>query len=217
MIVAADVEGTLTTGETWQAIGHYFVVHGRGRAYRAFFVTHLPGALLVKARLLSRPWYRDRWMVGLARLFKGCDELELRRMAEWVVERELWPLRRSSLVAELAEYGQHGADLILCSTMYEPLLEAFAERLGARALGTRLEMTGGVATGRIAGPVNAGQAKADRLGAAVVHERIAVAYGDTVSDLPMLELSTTPVAVHPDAELRKIAGSRGWRIVVVAD
>ena len=216
-IIAVDAEGTLTTGETWQAVGQYLVANGRGRAYRIFFFTHLWGALLVKARLLPKPWYRDRWMAGLARLFTGWDEPRIRRMAEWVFERELWPLRRPSLVAELAAHRQQGADLILCSAMYEPLLETFAERLGARALGTRLEIAGGVATGRIDGPVNAGRAKADRLRAATGSDRIAVAYGDTVSDLPMLELSTAPVAVHPDAGLRKVAVSRGWRIVGVTD
>jgi phosphoserine phosphatase len=76
MIVAADLEGTLTSGETWKAVGRYLAEHGRGRAYRGFFLTHLPGALLVKGRLLPRPWYRDRWMVDLARLFKPLAALE---------------------------------------------------------------------------------------------------------------------------------------------
>ncbi len=46
MIVAADVDGTLTSGETWRAVGRYLAEHGRARAYRAFFLTPLPGALL---------------------------------------------------------------------------------------------------------------------------------------------------------------------------
>ena len=214
MIVASDLEGTLTRGETWKAVGRYLVDHGRARAYRAFFFAHLPGALLVKARLLPRPWYRDRWMVGLAKLFKGWDEPDLRRMAEWVVEHELWAQRRPSVIAELEEHRRQGAALILASATYQPVLEAFADRCGARALGTRLELVDGVATGRISGRVNAGCEKADRLAGAVAPERVSIAYGDSAADIPMLELSAAPVAVQPDAGLRRLAARRGWRVLL---
>ena len=214
MIVAADVEGTLTSGETWKAVGRYLAEHGRARAYRAFFLAHLPGALLVKARLLPRPWYRDRWMADLARLFRGWGELDLLRMSEWVVERELWALRRPSVIAELEGHRRNGAALILASATYQPVLEAFAERCGARALGTRLEVVDGVVTGRISGRVNAGRAKADQLVAAIAPERVSIAYGDSASDIPMLELSGAPVAVQPDAGLRKLAARRGWRVLL---
>ena len=213
MIVAADVEGTLTRGETWKAVGRYLAEHGRARAYRGFFLAHLPGALLVKARLFPQPWYRDRWMVDLARLLKGWDEPDLRRMAEWVVEHELWALRRPSVIAELEEHRRQGAALILASATYQPVLEAFARRCGARALGTRLELVDGVATGRVSGGVNAGRAKADGLAAAIAPEHVSIAYGDSASDIPMLELSAAPVAVVPDAGLRKLAARRGWRVL----
>jgi phosphoserine phosphatase len=213
MLVAADVEGTLTSGETWKAVGRYLTKHGRARAYRAFFLAHLPGALMVKARLLSRSWYRDRWMIDLARLLKDRDEEELRRMAEWVVERELWPLRRPSVIAELEAHRRGGASLILASATYQPVLEAFAERCTARPIGTPLELVDGIATGRIVGRVNSGRAKADRLTAAIQPKRVAIAYGDSASDIPMLELSAAPVAVQPDAGLRRLAARRGWRVL----
>ena len=38
------------------------------------------------------------------------------------------------------------------------------------------------------------------------------AYADSLSDLGMLELVGTPVAVNPDARLSQVAGQRGWRI-----
>lgn len=213
MIVAVDLDGTLTAGETWKGVGRYLTEHGRARAYRAFFLAHLPGALLVKARLLSRSWYRDRWMVDLARLFEGWDEPELQRMAEWVVGNELWPLRRPSVIAEIEAHRRGGASLILASATYQPVLDAFAERCTARPIGTPLELVDGIATGRIVGRVNSGRAKADRLAAAIRPERVAIAYGDSASDIPMLELSADPVAVHPDAGLRRLAARRGWRVL----
>jgi len=39
------------------------------------------------------------------------------------------------------------------------------------------------------------------------------AYGDSVADLPMLELVGTPVAVNPDRGLRAAARAKGWSCV----
>ncbi|MDO9174895.1 MAG: haloacid dehalogenase-like hydrolase, partial [Actinomycetota bacterium] len=40
------------------------------------------------------------------------------------------------------------------------------------------------------------------------------AYSDSASDLPMLEAVGHPVAVNPDARLERVAGQRGWPVVV---
>ena len=37
-------------------------------------------------------------------------------------------------------------------------------------------------------------------------------YSDSITDLPLLERVRTPVAINPDARLRRIAKKRGWRI-----
>jgi len=38
-------------------------------------------------------------------------------------------------------------------------------------------------------------------------------YGDSQSDVPLLEKVTHPVVVHPDAALAALADSRGWRVI----
>ena len=48
-----------------------------------------------------------------------------------------------------------------------------------------------------------------RLGVA----RVDVAYGDTILDVPLLEHANRPVAVYPEARLKKIAMERGWEII----
>ena len=37
-------------------------------------------------------------------------------------------------------------------------------------------------------------------------------YSDSITDLPLLEHVAEPVAVNPDARLRRIARQRGWRV-----
>ncbi len=42
---------------------------------------------------------------------------------------------------------------------------------------------------------------------------LAAAYGDSLADVPLLEMAAEPVAVAPDPELRALAVARGWRIL----
>lgn len=218
MIVAADLEGTLTGGETWRGIGRFLAQHGRAPAYRAFVLAHLPAALLARAGLADELAFRDRWTARFPRLLRGLSGDELRRLAGWVVDHELWPGRRAVVLAELEQYRRAGGRLVLASGTYQPVLDCFARRLGAEAIGTPLEIAAasGRVTGRLAEPVNTGATKAARLRAALAGAPLAVAYGDTLADLPMLELSAGPVVVGPDARLARLARARGWRILPVA-
>ena len=217
-IVVSDLEGTLTTGETWRGVGRYLATHDRALAFRAFLLTHTPGVFLAKAGLIDTQRFRNRWITDLVVLLRGASGAELGRMAEWVVEHELWPKRRAGVLAELARHHTAGDRVVLASGTYQPVLDRFAARLGVEAIGTPLMMIGtgegAQFSGRLAGPVNTGPAKVERLRAALGEVAPAVAYGDTLADLPMLELSQAAVAVHPDAELRKAATERGWRVLI---
>lgn len=209
-----DLEGTLTTGETWRGVGRFLKARGMGGAYDRFFALHLPGALLAKARVIPKRWYQNIWMKNLAGLLAGMDGEALSEMARWVVAHELWPHRREQVVAELLRLRDEGYRIVLASGTYQPVLEAFAERLGpgVEALGTALEMRGERATGRLGGPMNVDQVKAERvqshLGGAP-----ALAFGDTPADLPLLMLAEHAVVVGASPRLRREAEARGWRQV----
>lgn len=212
-MIAADLEGTLTTGETWRGVGRYVVgVLGHRAEYALFIVTHYPVAYLAKFGLVDRQRFKDRWLADLVGLLRGLSAQELAHMARWVVDHELWPGRRIGVLAELEAKVREGKRVILASGTLEPLLEEFARRLGAEAIGTPLEVKDGRVTGRILGN-NSGARKAERLRERIGAEPVEAAYGDTESDLPMLELAAAPVAVHPEARLRAVALSRGWRIL----
>ncbi len=214
-VIVSDLEGTLTAGESWKGVARYLKTHGRAAQYRWFFLKHLPEALLAKGRLIDVQRFKDRWQVDMSRLFSGFTVDELSRMGEWVVEHELWPQRRRAVLAEIAALGAAGHRLVLASGTYQPVLEAFARRTGAEALGTLLEVADGLATGRLTGWVNVGRAKAERLTGWLAERSASIraAYGDTAADLPMLALSAYPVAVCPDARLAREAARLGWRVL----
>ncbi|MFN8540762.1 MAG: haloacid dehalogenase-like hydrolase [Thermomicrobiales bacterium] len=147
--------------------------------YRLFFAVNTPGILLARRGLFDEQGMRIRWMRDLSPFFRGFDAAELGRMAEWVVERELWPKRRAGVIAELAAHRAAGRRVLLVSGTYQPVLEVFARRIGAEAIGTPLEVREGRATGRLAGPVNNDAVKVASLRPVAGDGRLVAAYGDT--------------------------------------
>ncbi|WP_234435162.1 HAD family hydrolase [Streptomyces sp. NRRL F-2747] len=107
----------------------------------------------------------------------------------------------------LRDHRAAGAPLVLVSGSFPPLLDPLARELGAETvLCTRPLIRDGVYTGEVGTPV-IGEGKraavlAHLAARPAVDPRDCFAYGDHVSDLPMLELVGHPVAVGDDPELR---------------
>ena len=212
MAVAADLEGTLTTGETWRGLDRYLRSHNRVD-YRLFFARRFPEALAARLGIIDKREFGNRWLGDLSHFFAGLNEAEFAEVATWVVENELWPKRRREVVAALKVHQAAGEDLVLASGTYQPVLKSFAQRLGARSLGTPLAVRAGKLTGELRGAVNVGKTKAERLHDALGDERLYAAYGDTAADIPMLLLSDRPVAVYPDKILKATAEALNWTIL----
>lgn len=225
-LVVADLEGTCTSGETWRGVGRWLVQHGRRGRYRRFLAPRLAALPLVHLGAISRQGFRDRWIRDLAGLLDGLTADELDGVATDVVEGELWPKRRAAVVDALEAAAAGGARVVVASGTYEPVLTAFVARLAGGpagpvlGLGTPLEMEGGRSTGRLARRVGTGSLKADRVTALADRvtaladgATVRAAYGDSLADVPLLELATEAIAVAPDRDLRPVAIARGWKIL----
>jgi fatty acyl-CoA reductase len=72
-------------------------------------------------------------------------------------------------------------------------------------------------TGKLKGMAASNTEKADRMQEyARVHGvslADSLAFGDSIADLPMLEIAGQPHAVNPDSRLKAIATKRGWPIL----
>jgi HAD superfamily phosphoserine phosphatase-like hydrolase len=217
--VAADLEGTLTTGATWRGVGRHVGASIAPWRYRWFFARRVPSLAWALAGGEDRRAFQDRWMRDLLTFFRGETEHAFAAMAADVVARELWPQRRRDVVEAMRTHLRAGERLVLASGTYQPLLEAFAAKLSSEvdgpvaALGTAVEVVEGRLTGRLVGRINVGEVKAERVAAWLGASRLTAAYGDTVSDLPLLRLADAPVAVHPDAGLRSTAQRLGWHVL----
>ena len=215
-VVVADLEGTLTDGETWRGVGRWLTMHGHARAYRRFVAPRLAAMPLVRAGLIPRQPFRDRWIRDLVTLLGGRSAGEVDEIAAWVVDEELWPGRREPMLEELVDARVAGGRVVIVSGTYDPVLRLFVQRIGAQGVGTPLEFSGETFTGRLAGPVNTGQRKVERLARVIGSAPVARAYGDSIADAPLLRASAVAVAVTPDAALRRLARERRWRIVDAA-
>jgi HAD superfamily phosphoserine phosphatase-like hydrolase len=213
MIVASDLEGTLTTGETWRGIRAYLKAFGRNGDFYGFFASQMPEFLGSKFGLIPKREFQNRWTARIMRLFAGMSEAEFMAVATWVAEHEILPKIRPNVLKLLQAHQQSGARVVLASGTYQPVLEVVAGRFDFEALGTRLEVVGGKLTGKVA-TISVGEEKKRQLEAALLGQQLDVAYGDTMPDVPMLELAKSALVVRgADTTLEALARKNAWHLL----
>lgn len=221
-IIASDLEGTLTTGRTWQAVADYFAKHGSAWRYRRNFWWRYPIVAASKlppvGKRVDVPALQRQWMIDLLTLFAGTREADFADIAAWVVDHHLWKKRREDVLEHLQTHLEHQANtLVIASGAYQPIVQAFADRLGADAIGTPLELTTvngeRVLTGKTAGAINTADSKRTRLEQYLHGRALDIALGDTGEDIPMLTLSQHAIAAYPDKTLTAHAVAKGWQVL----
>jgi len=216
-IVVSDMDGTLTTAETWRGVHEWILANATSAAARRFIAVRLPIVFLARSGLMNKERFRARWLEDQTRLLRGTPNDQLTAMGEWVVEHHLWPARRVEAITAVqaahaaARATDPSAELVLATGGYQPIAAAFAKKLGATiALGTPFEVLNGNATGKLAAPTQSGIEKARATQACAAGGRILAAFGDTAADIPLLKLAERAVAVAPDSALALEAARVGW-------
>jgi HAD superfamily hydrolase (TIGR01490 family) len=149
---------------------------------------------------------------------KGRHRDELLALGREIAEERILPRVYEDIANVIQQHMSQGIETWLLTAAPQELADVIAQGLGMTgAMGTVSEIDdAGFYTGRLAGPLLHGPEKAKAV------ERIALerdidltishAYSDSKNDLPLLESVGMPHAVNPDAELKRIARSRGWPI-----
>jgi HAD superfamily hydrolase (TIGR01490 family) len=116
----------------------------------------------------------------------------------------------------IREHKRAGHRVLLLTGALDVVVEPLAELLDVEVDCAHLLTKDGRLTGDLQSPPPAGEARGTLLEEYASRNGIVLsesfAYADSLSDLGMLELVGTPVAVNPDARLSHVAGQRGWRI-----
>lgn len=211
MIVVSDMMGTLTTGSPFLGLVDW-VKHNQSRLRAGYYMAVItPSYLLAKNGLIDWQSWGQNLMVKSLSYIKNADEEKVRHASEWVVEHNLWKKRREDVVAHLVGHREEGAQVYVASSVVEPFIQPFAERIGAQVIGTPTEIVDGRL--RTTGELAAKERKIEQVLSRLGVDRLDVAYGDTWMDIPLLEHAEQPVAVYPDKKLKSIANERGWEII----
>jgi len=135
------------------------------------------------------------------------------------VERTMPGLYYPAVVAELERHQQAGTEPVFVSGSFQALLAPVAVKLGVgHILATTLEETSdGRYTGVILPPQTIGSGKAEAV-RRFLTERGGIAadcyaYGDDISDAPMLDAVGYPTAVLGGRGLQAHAEAKGWRVL----
>ncbi|MBI3168444.1 MAG: haloacid dehalogenase-like hydrolase [Chloroflexi bacterium] len=211
MIVVSDMMGTLTTGSPFLGVVDW-VKHNQSKLQANWHMASImPSYLLAKRGIIDWQAWGQRLMVDSLGYIKDATPEKVRQVSEWLVERDLWKKRREDVIARLVGHREAGAQVYIASSMVEPFIDPFAKRIGAETIGTPTEIVNGKL--KMTGELVANEKKIEQVLSRLGVQRVDVAYGDTILDVPMLEKADHPVAVYPEAKLKKVALERGWEII----
>jgi phosphoserine phosphatase len=211
MIVVSDMMGTLTTGSPVVGLVDW-VRHNQSRTQAQLYMLSIAPAYFIAKRgwIDWQKWGQDL-MVKSLKMVRNATPEKMKLVGEWAVEHNLWKKRREDVIARLTDHKSRGAQVYIASSVVEPLIEPFARRIGAQTIGTPVEYKNGRA--QLAGELVAQERKIEQVLSRLGVERVDFAYGDTEQDIPLLEHAEHPVAVYPDAALKKYAFAQGWEIL----
>lgn len=209
-----DVDGTLTRTNVLVPLAWFQRAHLPSWRYGIWLA-----GLMVQAPLY---WLADRidrtlFVRWFYRRYKGIPAASARQWHAQHFGDMLLQALRPAAFACVQTHRAQGHRIVLVTGNLDFVVAPLAERLGADFLAVALEERDGVFTGRLASPPMVGAAKATALREYAQRHGIVLAtsyaYGDSISDAPMLMCVGNPVAVNPDPKLRRLAQQRGWRIV----
>ncbi|WP_041367042.1 HAD family hydrolase [Methylophaga frappieri] len=208
-----DLDNTLLGGDSDYLWGRYLAENNivDAKAYHeanlAFYHDYQAGQLDINAFLEF--------------VFTPLKENTLPDLLQWreaYLQEKIRPIMLPKASELITYHRQQGDTLLIITATNRFLTQPIAEALGIEHLiATEPEMIDGRYTGKVAGIPSFQDGKVSRLTTWLSEQdetlEDSIFYSDSHNDLPLLEKVTFPVAVDPDATLRKVAEQRGWKIL----
>lgn len=209
-----DFDGTLVDS----TIAHYYSFFMRKRLSPLRRRIWYTGFLLkcISYLVLDRI-DRSKLNVIFYRNYRGLPAAEIKALAEDCYREEIAPRRFDQAAACIDEHKRADHTIVLVTGSIDFIVAPLAADFGVDAvLAPSLLEVDGVFTGELGGPPIGGAEKPKRMRRLAKEMNIDLAnshaYGDSVADLPMLEIVGNPHAVNPDKGLARVATRRGWPI-----
>lgn len=154
---------------------------------------------------------------GMGKWLKGLRVDEVNVLSEYIVNKYLVDAIRPEIYSEIKFHREHNAEIVILSSVMIEICRLLGSHLGVdNFICTVMEVVDGVLTGLPEKNFCFEDEKRVRLKeyCEIWHYNLSEAfyYGDSISDLPALEVVGHPVCVAPDRKLSGIANKRDWRI-----
>jgi len=212
MAAVFDLDGTITTNDTYLAFLIGFLLHNKLRIFRCF---HLPFAIaLYKLRFRSNSWLKSVFLRAIA---GGCSRRDISIWTDSFVKQIYSKKLHPEAVNAIQKYKELGYHLVLATASFDFYAVKLGQSLGFDSIictKSRWE-NNELLDGRIDGNNCYGEEKKGRVEmyfAGAGSNWSVTAYSDHHSDLPLLMWANHAVAVNPTKALRNFAKSNNIEI-----
>jgi putative phosphoserine phosphatase/1-acylglycerol-3-phosphate O-acyltransferase len=163
---------------------------------------------------------RDTTLIisGMGKWLKGLTVDEVNSLAEHVVNKHLVNAIRPEIYSEIKSHKKQSAEIVILSSVIIEICRHIGSHLEVdNFICTTMEISDGVYTGLPEKSFCFDDEKRMRLKEYCEFRNYNLSesyyYGDSIYDLPALEIVGHPVCVKPDRKLARIARKRGWRVL----
>lgn len=213
-----DFDGTLYSNDTFYMMMDHLKNHPLYRnRYPKFMRTILPPYIANKTKLYPTEKMRSR---SMQIYLNALDDLTVEE-ADIYFEQAAQKMRlhfNEDIVEKVKEHAADDIHIMLVSGAYTPLLHTVIQHLPIdTVIGTNIPVAKGKIISKAPIDYVQGIRKNEKVQHFLQNDTIdwenSYAYGDSYSDLSVLNLVGNPVAVQPDDKLRTIAKRKNWKIL----
>lgn len=213
-----DFDGTLYAEETFKLLMNHLKEHPIYKSkYKRFYRSIVPPYIANKLKLYPNSKLKERSMQLYLEAFEGRSKTEMNvyfKELKVIMQKDF----NSQVLARLKQHQQDDIHILLVSGAYTQFLQRVTEGVSFNhIIGTDISYSENKVDTKIRIKHVNGTRKTESLLQALEGQEIdwenSFAYGDSYSDLPVLELVGNPVAVKPEEKLRSVAKARGWEII----
>lgn len=213
-----DFDGTLYSKETFQLMMEHLKNHpAHSKRYRQFYRAIMPPYIGHKLKIYPERKMRERSVQAYLSALETFSQAELEQYFGEIADRMHGDMN-ATVVERLKNHVANNDYVMLVSGAFTPLLHAVTKQLPIKTIiGTDILYKNDILDHRTPVSHIQGPLKTIKIKEALVGQDIdwanSYAYGDSHSDLPVLELVGNPVAVQPEPRLRTVAAKRNWEII----
>lgn len=216
-----DFDGTLYKGHLWKDLAEHYRETGRRRALTwAYLLGHMALWPLNLLGLMSHEAFYASWQRDLSWLLRGLSREEATALFQHILHTRVLADLRAETLERLRWHQAQGHATMLVSGCFAELLQMLAAEVGVPYVaGTEPEVKDGRYTGRATGVAMTGKGKVEAVRRFAQEQGLDIdwaasfAYGDSRTDIPLLEAVGHPVAVYPDEVLDRHARAQGWEVI----